>query len=109
MAMTAASPPEQIADVLGTAGEKLRVTNAGNTLAPSYALLRQLGFQVTHLRDANGEPTGWVRAENQYCVLTAEDPVLLLGLIKLIECRGAGWRPTGAEVDDFLGFQAEVV
>ncbi len=95
--------------MLGTAGDKLRVTNAGNTWAPSYTLLRQLGFQVTHVRDANGEPTGWVRAENQYCVLTAEDPVVLLGLLKLVESRGAAWRPTGAEVDDFLGFQAEVV
>ena len=29
--------------------------------------------------------------------------------VKLVECRAASWRPTGAEVDDFLGFQAEVV
>lgn len=107
--MTAASNSGQIAEVLGAASDKLRVTNAGNTLAPSYALLRQLGFQVTHVKDANGQPTGWVRAENQYCVLTAEDPVALLGLVKLVEGRKGSWRPTGAEVDDFLGFQAEVV
>jgi hypothetical protein len=35
--------------------------------------------------------------------------VLLLGLAQLVEKRGAGWRSTGLEVDEFLGFQAEVM
>jgi hypothetical protein len=50
-----------------------------------------------------------MQAENHACVLQAADPVVLLGLVRLYESRGSAWKSTGAEVDEFLGFQAEAL
>lgn len=79
---------------------KNRVTlaAAGNTLSPALAVLRELGYTVT--REASGERL--FRAKNANCLLLAEDPLRLLGLVKLYEIRGEQWRPTDSEVDDFL-------
>jgi hypothetical protein len=85
------------------------IAMAGNTFGSAFALLRDMGFHLTHVLGQDGEPNGWMQAENDDCVLQAEDPVLLLGLAQLYAARGAKWRSTGAEVDDFLGFQAEAM
>jgi hypothetical protein len=89
--------------------DKIFVAMAGNTMGAAFAVLKSMGFRVTHVVSSEGKPTGIMRAENRHCVLQAEDPVLLLGLAQLVEKRGAGWRSTGLEVDEFLGFQAEVM
>jgi hypothetical protein len=89
--------------------DKIFVAMAGNTMGSAFAVLKSMGFRVTHVVSSEGRPTGIIQAENRYCVLQAEDPVLLLGLAQLVEKRGSGWRSTGREVDDFLGFQAEVI
>jgi hypothetical protein len=46
--------------------------------------------------------TELLRAEREQEAFVAEDPLQLIGLVKLHELRGASWRPTEAEVEDFL-------
>jgi hypothetical protein len=89
--------------------DKIFIAMAGNTMGAAFAVLKSMGFRVTHVVDSEGKPLGMMQAENRHCVLQAEDPVLLLGLAQLVERRGTAWRSTGLEVDDFLGFQSEVI
>jgi hypothetical protein len=89
--------------------DRIFIAMAGNTMGSAFAVLKSLGFRVTHVKGADGQPTGMIQAENLRCVLQAEDPVLLLGLAQLVEQRGTKWKSTGMEVDEFLGFQAEVM
>lgn len=77
---------------------RITLAAAGNTLAPALTVLRKLGYTVT--REASGQRL--FRAENANCLLLADDPLLLLELVKLYEIRGEQWRPTDSEVDDFL-------
>jgi hypothetical protein len=84
--------------------KRTAITAAGNTLAPAVALLRNMGYSVS--RDRSGER--FYRAENESCSLTAEDPLLLLGLAKLYEARGASWQPTDEEVSAFLQMEDDV-
>jgi hypothetical protein len=86
-----------------TAMPRTHLTTASNTLAPALAVLRESGYEVT--REATGDRL--YRAENAHCVLTAEDPLLLLGLARLHEARGSAWPPTDAEVDAFLALEGE--
>jgi len=79
------------------------ITAAGNTLAPALASLKALGYQVS--RDPAGQRL--YRADNAECSLAAEDPLSLLGLVKLYEVRGADWHPTDAEVSAFLGMEGQ--
>jgi hypothetical protein len=88
---------------------KTFIALAGNTFGSAYAVLKHLGYSVTHVTGPDGQPNGLIQAENQACILQAPDPVLLLGLVRLYESRGTSWKATGAEVDDFLGFQAEAL
>jgi hypothetical protein len=89
--------------------DDISITSAGNTSAPAFALLKQLGFEVSHVRDASGRCTEWLQAKREGCVLRAEDPLALLGLAKLIECKGADWRSSQEEIDAFLDFASESV
>ena len=61
----------------------------------ALACLQALGLAVS-------VGDGLWRAESERLVVVAEDPFLLLGLVKLHELRGAHWRPSDAEVDAFL-------
>lgn len=89
--------------------DRVFIAMAGNTFGSAFAVLKDMGFLVSHVMGADGQPNGWLQAENDDCVLQAEDPVLLLGLAQLFQARGQRWRSTGPEVDDFLGFQAEAL
>jgi hypothetical protein len=84
--------------------DKLHIVTAGNVLAPAFALLQSLGYRVTHVTSANGKRSTFLQAENDHFRLIAEDPIYLLGLVKLAECRGASWAPTTEEVETFLRF-----
>jgi xanthine/CO dehydrogenase XdhC/CoxF family maturation factor len=89
--------------------DEITITSAGNTAAPAFALLKELGFEVTHVRDPSGRCTEWLEAKRDTCVLRAEDPLALLGLAKLAECKGAAWRSSQEEIDAFLDFASESV
>jgi hypothetical protein len=77
---------------------RIRLTAAGNTLAPALSILRKLGYTVT--REASGERL--YRAENETCVFFADDPLTLLGLVKIYEVRGTHWQPSDEEVQRLL-------
>lgn len=76
----------------------MRLVAAGNTLAPALSILRKLGYTVT--RETSGERQ--YRAENETCIFSADDPLVLLGLVKIYEVRGADWQPSDEEVQRLL-------
>jgi len=73
------------------------VPSGGNILAAALALLRSQGYAVA---TEAGDPL--LRAEKGGQTFVAEDPLLLLGLVKLHEMRGVRRHPTGREVPDYL-------
>ena len=77
------------------------IAAAGNTLAPALAALQALGYVVSVVNDSI------LRAESAEAVFLAEDPLQLLGLIKMHEVRGNNWQPSDAEVDAWLAFDTQ--
>lgn len=71
---------------------------AGNVIVPALLELEALGFDVSIDRSAGREEVKAVRGEETF---VAEDPVAVLGLIKLVELRGWDWQ-AGDEVDHVL-------
>jgi hypothetical protein len=82
--------------------EHVTLASAGNVLPAALASLRALGYVVTFTN--NGR---LCKAESAGCTLVAEDPLLLLGLVKLHEVRGNKWQPTDAEVQEYLLFDGK--
>ncbi|HEY4082070.1 MAG TPA: hypothetical protein VGM81_15370 [Burkholderiaceae bacterium] len=74
---------------------KTKIAAAGNVMPGALACLKSLGFDVSREEDS------W-RAESALCVFVADDPLMLLGLVKFHDMRGDDWRPSDAEVDEFL-------
>jgi hypothetical protein len=79
----------------------ITISSAGNVLPAALGSLRALGYDVTLTN--NGR---LCKAEKDKNTFVAEDPVLLLGLVKLHEVRGSSWQPTDAEVERYLAFDA---
>ena len=71
----------------------------GNTVVPALLALEHLGFEVTVLNSSVGQTTSAFRGEEKYF---AEDPVTVLGLIKLIELRTWQWVATDSEIEKTL-------
>jgi hypothetical protein len=76
-----------------------RIGAMGNTVVPALLALEQLGFDVTVQNSSVGQNTVAVRGEEQYF---AEDPVTVLGLIKLIELRTWQWGASDSELEKTL-------
>ena len=70
------------------------ITQAGNTVVPAILALERLGFTIS-------QQDGFFAASAEGSRFVAEDPVALLGLIKLAETRRP-WSATDAEIDDVL-------
>lgn len=77
---------------------RIQIVATGNTLAPALSILRKLGYTVT--RETVGERQ--YSAQNETCVFFAEDPLTLLGLVKIYEVRGPDWQPSDEEVQRLL-------
>lgn len=77
----------------------IRISAAGNTLATSLALLREMGFDVARYGLGNEES---FHASDGNVRISAEDLLQLLGLATIARSRGSAWPPTDKEVDDFL-------
>ena len=67
---------------------------AGNTVVPAILALESIGFTVTQEADLIVARAGNTR-------FAAEDPVAVLGLVKLAETRRP-WRADDEEIDDVL-------
>ncbi|HBX81449.1 MAG TPA: hypothetical protein DEH05_10110 [Propionibacteriaceae bacterium] len=73
--------------------EGVALTQAGNTVVPAVLALRALGFTVEREGDA-------IVAKLGGSSFRADDPVAVLGLVKLAEVRRP-WRATDAEISEF--------
>lgn len=71
--------------------------SSGNMLAAALASLHSLGYAVA--AEAGGP---LLRAEKGGQTFVAEDPLLLLGLVKLHETRGVRRHSTNREMPDYL-------
>lgn len=72
-----------------------RIVHAANTLVPALLALESLGFAI----EAVGSNVYARRGQEEY---QAEDPVALLGLIRLIELRTWDWSASDMQIDEML-------
>ena len=70
------------------------LSQAGNTVVPAILALRQLGFNLTWEGPTIVARLGDARFQ-------ADDPVAVLGLVKLAETRHP-WSATDAEIEDIM-------
>jgi hypothetical protein len=73
------------------------ISTGGNTAVPALLGLEKLGFRISVEREGDCEIFRATRGEECY---VAEDPIAVLGLVKLIELRGWQWHPADVEIDD---------
>src|SRR5262249_54377240 len=73
-----------------------RIFAAGNTVIPALLALEHLGFDVVVQGSSQGQSVVAVRGDEYY---KGDDPVEVLGLVKLIEVRTWDWRPADSEID----------
>jgi hypothetical protein len=73
------------------------ISPSGSTVVPAILALEALGFRVTFHAES-GECLA-TRGDESY---SAEDPVWVLGLVKLAEVRGRDWAVTDAEIEATL-------
>jgi hypothetical protein len=79
----------------------MHITTAGNVLIPAIKLIKELGYQLKFENNC-------FTAERNDDIFTAEDPIYLLGLIKLIEIRGENWRVDDDECEK-IGKEYEIL
>ena len=80
-------------------GDPDHLVDAANTMYPAVLALRALGFVVTRTESDAGEVWKGMRDD---LVVTADDPVRLLGLATLWRDRGPNWRASDEELEDLM-------
>jgi hypothetical protein len=73
-----------------------KIATSGGTVVPAILTLETCGYRVRELGGGLIEAT---KADETY---VAEDPVTLLGLIKLVELRTWAWQASDDEIDSTL-------
>jgi hypothetical protein len=73
----------------------MRIASAANVLTPAYLTIVAKGYAVR----SEGDLLVATKGDDTFI---AEDPILLLGVIAVGECRGEDWQATDAQIDDFL-------
>ncbi len=71
------------------------IGQAGNTVVPAILALESLGYAV----EVNA---GGVTASDGVRGFSADDPVAVLGLVKLIEVRSEQWRASDVEIEEVI-------
>lgn len=77
-----------------------QIASAGNTVVPAILTLEKLGFAISVEREGQG---AIVRAMRDGECYLADDPVAVLGLVKLIEIRNWEWSASDREIDEVMG------
>jgi len=72
------------------------ISTAGNTVVPALLALEALGFKVSIDAVDDQELFVATRGDETY---SADDPVAVLGLVKLVEIRSWEWRPPEADLE----------
>lgn len=75
------------------------LADAANTLYPCVLALRAEGFAVTRTDSELGERWHTSRGD---LVVSADDPLQLLGLARMRDLRGADWRVADEELEALL-------
>jgi hypothetical protein len=73
------------------------LTATGNTVVPAILLIRQMGYSLM----VNKEK-GYCFAEKNGNSFRADDPVMVLGLIKLYKMKGEHWNASDEEIETVL-------
>jgi hypothetical protein len=76
-----------------------RIATAGNTVVPALLTLERLGFEVHVDRAGDRRFIRATRGEETY---VGDDPIEVLGLVKLIEIRGWEWMPGDSEIEESM-------
>lgn len=76
-----------------------QLSAAGHTLVPAILALEALGFELSVDLGLN-QPL-W-KARNGMESFTAEDPLTLLGLIRLTELRGPDWQADNNQINEVI-------
>jgi hypothetical protein len=72
---------------------------AANTMVPAVLALEDLGFAVSMEVLAGQEVCRVARGDETY---TADDPVAVLGLVRLVELRTWDWQASDAQIERVL-------
>jgi hypothetical protein len=88
---------EEHGDAEKTYGEKMHVEAAGDTVIPAILLIRQMGYTITYDKE-----NGHCLASKDGNSFGADDPLTVLGLIKLFEMKGENWKVSDNEIDEVL-------
>jgi hypothetical protein len=77
--------------------EQIHLVAAGNTVVTAILLIRQMGYNVLVDKEK-----GRCSAEKDGNSFIADDPVMVLGLIKLFEMKGENWRASDDEIEEVM-------
>ncbi|GBL06341.1 hypothetical protein [Glaciecola sp. KUL10] len=77
----------------------MKMSSAANTEIPSFYLVEKLGFTVSKKLIADTEHWIAKKEENEFMATGLTE---LLGIIRLYEIKGDGWRATDEEIDKFF-------
>jgi hypothetical protein len=72
------------------------ITTAGNTVVPAILALEDLGFSVSIAKVGDRDVFRATRGDETY---GADDPVAVLGLLKLVELRDWSWQASDADLE----------
>jgi hypothetical protein len=81
----------------------MQITAAGNTEVPAYLALIAKGYDVSH----NVDGDFWLARKGNDS-FSADGPLMLLGLVAMVENRGTNWRAADQEIDAFLFLRPRV-
>jgi len=79
----------------------MKIVSTGSAEVPAILALESMGLAVTS-RVINTQQDMIWEAKGDGNEYAAEDPIALLGLVKLLEMRGENWRASDAEIDKHL-------
>jgi hypothetical protein len=76
-----------------------RISAAGNTEVPAVLVLSHAGFEVS--TNASHDDDQWIATKDDLTLIAAS-PLELLGLLMMRKERGADWKASDDEIEDFL-------
>ena len=82
--------------------DKIKISAAGNVEIPAYLTLIDKGYKVKWEKNPDNPENEIWYAEKNGNEFNAEGPIELLGVVSMFEARGADWKATDKQVEEFL-------
>ncbi|BDM81347.1 hypothetical protein [Acaryochloris marina] len=79
----------------------MKIASMANVEVPAILALESMGFTITSRVVNADQEMAWTASGNSDEYI-AEDPLSLLGLVKLHEVRGDNWKASDDEIDKYL-------